>query len=500
MAKKGPKKNAREESPEVEEEEYEVEKILDHKREGKSKKSELKYRVKWKGYDNEADHTWEPESNVVDTAPAAVERYWKGVPAGKRKERYAPCSKEYKALTEGTDGEEDDKPKKGGRRSRGAAETEDDDDEKPAKKRGRKSGTSTASASSAKKANGSTGRKARQSKASALSDDNDEEAAAPKKKPSSGAKKAVNKATTPEPEEDEVMEDAEEEEGEGEEEEEEEGDEEEVADEEETLEVDWKDYYADEENWEVRSSSLSCPFFPEQILNSVDIVHSQDLIDNVSTVKESPTDEDLSGFKTVQTQKAMRMHVVWQRGTAAYKKQEPAAEKPVVSGETGEKEDDGEAAKTGQEKVEAIVAVAEANGEPAPADAAKERTSAAAVAEGEGEGEKEKDADAADVAAEDGAPATGEDKVASIVDAAEKDAEPNAAEAVKDRHDNADAPVVNGDATEKKEVEANGADGDDDPRQRSSWVPGEIVRLRAPQKCLDFYESLLKFRTSGQAA
>ncbi|CZT20425.1 uncharacterized protein RCC_06285 [Ramularia collo-cygni] len=44
-----------------EEDEYQVEKILDHK----TVKGGILYRIKWLGYDDEADETWEPEENLT---------------------------------------------------------------------------------------------------------------------------------------------------------------------------------------------------------------------------------------------------------------------------------------------------------------------------------------------------------------------------------------------------------------------------------------------------
>ncbi|KAF7728069.1 Trefoil factor 3 [Apophysomyces ossiformis] len=56
----------------TEDEEYEVEAILDHRR-MKGRGKQLQYRIKWKGYPDE-DNTWEKESNV--SADLLVEEYW----------------------------------------------------------------------------------------------------------------------------------------------------------------------------------------------------------------------------------------------------------------------------------------------------------------------------------------------------------------------------------------------------------------------------------------
>lgn len=45
---------------EEEEDEYQVEKILAHE----SKRGKIQYRIKWLGYEDEADQTWEPQENL----------------------------------------------------------------------------------------------------------------------------------------------------------------------------------------------------------------------------------------------------------------------------------------------------------------------------------------------------------------------------------------------------------------------------------------------------
>lgn len=63
-AKTAPVKNEEEnedsESGEEDEDEFQVEKILAHK----THKGGILYRIKWLGYDDETDQTWEPEENL----------------------------------------------------------------------------------------------------------------------------------------------------------------------------------------------------------------------------------------------------------------------------------------------------------------------------------------------------------------------------------------------------------------------------------------------------
>ncbi|EAY20210.1 hypothetical protein TVAG_021570 [Trichomonas vaginalis G3] len=60
-----------EEEEDAEEEIYEVEKIVDHK---KQKDGTYVYYIKWKGYTDE-DNTWEPEANLF--SKQMIEGYWK---------------------------------------------------------------------------------------------------------------------------------------------------------------------------------------------------------------------------------------------------------------------------------------------------------------------------------------------------------------------------------------------------------------------------------------
>ncbi|KAL7276906.1 hypothetical protein RUND412_000098 [Rhizina undulata] len=70
----------------VEEEEYIVEAIKDHKYEGKT----LKLHVKWKGYEKKSDMTWEPEDNLAG-ASEVLEEYYKAI--GGRPTYTAPTGK-----------------------------------------------------------------------------------------------------------------------------------------------------------------------------------------------------------------------------------------------------------------------------------------------------------------------------------------------------------------------------------------------------------------------
>ena len=64
ITEKKRKKHKVDATPEEEEEEYVVERVLDERQRGKK----TEYLVKWKGYDDTADNTWEPASSLNDTA------------------------------------------------------------------------------------------------------------------------------------------------------------------------------------------------------------------------------------------------------------------------------------------------------------------------------------------------------------------------------------------------------------------------------------------------
>ncbi|KDE07406.1 hypothetical protein MVLG_02273 [Microbotryum lychnidis-dioicae p1A1 Lamole] len=81
MAKRAVAIPESDEEEEEEEEIFEVSKILDHKH---APKVGLQYLIRWKGYEDPSEDTWEPESNVNETASAKVKAYWRTVSADRR--------------------------------------------------------------------------------------------------------------------------------------------------------------------------------------------------------------------------------------------------------------------------------------------------------------------------------------------------------------------------------------------------------------------------------
>jgi len=62
-------------------EEFEVERIMDHR----TRKGKTEYLIKWKGYDNEEDNTWEPRENL--DCEDKIEEYNKNRKAGEEKSK-----------------------------------------------------------------------------------------------------------------------------------------------------------------------------------------------------------------------------------------------------------------------------------------------------------------------------------------------------------------------------------------------------------------------------
>ncbi|KAK7693479.1 hypothetical protein QCA50_003047 [Cerrena zonata] len=58
------------------EEEYEVEKIVQARVVKKGGKKAWQYRVKWKGYDNDSDNTWEPTDSFENGSQHFIETFW----------------------------------------------------------------------------------------------------------------------------------------------------------------------------------------------------------------------------------------------------------------------------------------------------------------------------------------------------------------------------------------------------------------------------------------
>ncbi|BCS04399.1 chromo domain-containing protein [Aspergillus luchuensis] len=82
-----------EDEDEEEEDVYAVEKIMNH---DWAKKGDLLLQVKWQGYDDPADMTWEPEENLLEGAKDIVEEYFRVL--GGRPEKPQPQTKKRKSM------------------------------------------------------------------------------------------------------------------------------------------------------------------------------------------------------------------------------------------------------------------------------------------------------------------------------------------------------------------------------------------------------------------
>ncbi|GAA6010732.1 hypothetical protein JCM10207_005816 [Rhodosporidiobolus poonsookiae] len=396
MAGKKTTKATKKQESESEDETYEVEKVLKHKRTG----NKLEYQIKWKGYN---ERTWEDEGNV-ENAPDLVEQYWNTVSDDKQIERYKKGSKAYKDLLKEQEAAAARTPSKKKRRS-SALKQEDEDDaeaeeEQPEKKKrgGRKSAVKEEKVEKPSK---------------------QKAARAPKKEP-------VEEPAAVE-EQDVDM-----------------GDAEQLAEEfdEESVEdlIDWEEVYGAEESWE-------------------------DLIESIETVEPISPDEDDEAAADNKGPIEFQVLLVWKLGTAAYTTGEdtPAQANGVV--ENGDKAADDKAAgdapteeAAGRDKAPAPFAGAD----PKPAEDASTK-------EGEATGEPEP---AVDAAAADEAPA-------------KTDTAPSAAAEVVDGAKEEDEPVA----------DPNGVAAD--VRRKLSWVHGDVIRVKAPQACINFFTSHIRYRING---
>ncbi|KUJ12449.1 uncharacterized protein LY89DRAFT_623618 [Mollisia scopiformis] len=95
------------EDEEIGEDEYVVEKITSH---AIDESGVLRFQVKWEGYDNKEDRTWEPEDNLLETAEKMVNEYLASV--GGRDQIFTQWEEKKAELAE---------PKKGKKRGRASS-------------------------------------------------------------------------------------------------------------------------------------------------------------------------------------------------------------------------------------------------------------------------------------------------------------------------------------------------------------------------------------------
>ncbi|KAI4262026.1 MAG: hypothetical protein L6R42_002791 [Xanthoria sp. 1 TBL-2021] len=117
------------EEEEGDEEVYVVEKILAHH--DNFADNDMRYEIKWKGYEKKADRTWETEGNL-EGARDLLEAYWKeigGKPVPAKKEK--PAGKKRGRQSTGTIQPAAKKQNKPGRKSTTAMEDQDGTPEPP---------------------------------------------------------------------------------------------------------------------------------------------------------------------------------------------------------------------------------------------------------------------------------------------------------------------------------------------------------------------------------
>merc|ERR1719483_678458 len=73
---------------------YIIDVILEHKpKNAKEHSKAKKYKIKWEGYPDPSEHTWEPVESIMDTAELVVVEYWKKLDEVREAERLAKLKK-----------------------------------------------------------------------------------------------------------------------------------------------------------------------------------------------------------------------------------------------------------------------------------------------------------------------------------------------------------------------------------------------------------------------
>ena len=89
MSNKDPDQDNQIEEEDLDDQQYEVEAILNHRKIGKT----TEYLIKWVGYDD-SENTWEPEKNVIENSKEMLQSYWDSVKE-KAKNKKAEKAKEH---------------------------------------------------------------------------------------------------------------------------------------------------------------------------------------------------------------------------------------------------------------------------------------------------------------------------------------------------------------------------------------------------------------------